>query len=82
MGVRASGLVWVKSSYSSEEGGECVEVAASWRKSSHSTGSGGECVETATCPHAVHVRDSKDTTLPGLTASPSAWTSFVGFVAW
>lgn len=23
-----SGLVWVKSSYSSEEGGECVEVAA------------------------------------------------------
>ncbi|MDX3864818.1 DUF397 domain-containing protein [Streptomyces europaeiscabiei] len=23
----ASGLVWVKSSYSSEEGGECVEVA-------------------------------------------------------
>lgn len=23
----ASGLVWIKSSYSSEEGGECVEVA-------------------------------------------------------
>jgi hypothetical protein len=23
----ASGLVWVRSSYSSEEGGECVEVA-------------------------------------------------------
>ncbi|MEU9647539.1 DUF397 domain-containing protein [Streptomyces sp. NPDC048110] len=25
----ASGLVWVRSSYSSEEGGECVEVAVS-----------------------------------------------------
>jgi hypothetical protein len=25
----ASGLVWSKSSYSSEEGGECVEVAIS-----------------------------------------------------
>lgn len=24
----ASGLLWVKSSYSSEEGGECVEVAS------------------------------------------------------
>ncbi|WP_416980399.1 DUF397 domain-containing protein [Streptomyces sp. T028] len=27
MKANVSGLVWVKSSYSSEEGGECVEVA-------------------------------------------------------
>ncbi len=27
VGTQGAGLVWVKSSYSSEEGGECVEVA-------------------------------------------------------
>ncbi|MFF5584461.1 DUF397 domain-containing protein [Streptomyces hygroscopicus] len=76
---RASELVWVKSSYSSEEGGECVEVAVEWRKSSHSTGNGGECVEVASCPHAVHVRDSKDITRPGLTVGTAAWTAFLNF---
>ncbi|MFI1153578.1 DUF397 domain-containing protein [Streptomyces sp. NPDC020817] len=79
---QASGLVWVKSSYSSEEGGECVEVAAPWRKSSGTTRPGGESVETVVCSCVVHVRDSKDTTLPGMTISLSAWTSFVGFVTW
>ena len=34
---------WRKSSYSAENGGECVEVA-SWRKSSYSGGNGTECV--------------------------------------
>jgi hypothetical protein len=39
---------WRKSSYSSDTGGECVEVAAAqWRKSSHSGSSGGDCVEVA-----------------------------------
>ena len=37
---------WRKSTYSTGNGGECVEVA-SWRKSTYSTGSGGECVEVA-----------------------------------
>ncbi|WP_435608445.1 DUF397 domain-containing protein [Streptomyces sp. C10-9-1] len=27
VGTPGAGLVWIKSSYSSEEGGECVEVA-------------------------------------------------------
>ncbi|UCM89158.1 DUF397 domain-containing protein [Streptomyces marincola] len=68
---------WRKSSYSSGEGGECVEVG--WHKSSHSAGDGGDCVEVAACPHAVHVRDSKDTTRPSFTASTAAWSAFVDF---
>ncbi|MET9509355.1 DUF397 domain-containing protein [Streptomyces flavidovirens] len=72
-------LAWFKSSYSSGEGGQCVEVAMTWRKSSYSTGSGGECVEAAGCPSAVHVRDSKVTAGPMLTLGAQAWVTFVGF---
>jgi len=53
-----SGLVWFTSSYSSSEGGHCVEVAA--------------------CPHAVHVRDTKDRRGQRLTVAPTAWSAFVG----
>lgn len=74
-------LTWFKSSYSAGDGGDCVEVAMEWRKSSHSSGAGGECVEIAACPHAIHVRDSKDITRPGLAVGASAWTAFVGFAA-
>ncbi|MCO5999667.1 DUF397 domain-containing protein [Actinoallomurus rhizosphaericola] len=38
---------WRKSSRSSSQGGNCVEVAALWRKSSRSSGQGGACVEVA-----------------------------------
>ncbi|MFF4580662.1 DUF397 domain-containing protein [Streptomyces sp. NPDC001373] len=72
-------LAWFKSSYSTGSGGECVEVAMAWRKSSHSAGDGGQCLEVAACPHAIHVRDSKDTTRLGLMFAASAWTAFVGF---
>lgn len=68
-------LKWFKSSYSSEQG-ECVEIAVDWFKSSYS-GSEGECVEVATRPHAIHVRDSKDTTRPALTLAPTAWSAFI-----
>ncbi|MCF6521751.1 DUF397 domain-containing protein [Streptomyces sp. JJ36] len=54
-------LTWVKSSYSSNDGPDCVEVAAA--------------------PGAVHVRDSKDTTRPGLTVSPACWTAFTRHAA-
>jgi hypothetical protein len=77
----SSELAWFKSSYSSSEGGECVEVAVAWLKSSYSTGSGGNCVEVATHPHAVHVRDSKDTTRPALTVTPAAWAAFISGAA-
>ncbi|MFG2113728.1 DUF397 domain-containing protein [Streptomyces sp. NPDC048718] len=40
-------LAWFKSSYSSGDGDDCVEVALSWRKSSYSSGSDGDCVEVA-----------------------------------
>ncbi|AXK33132.1 DUF397 domain-containing protein [Streptomyces armeniacus] len=74
-----SDLVWFKSSYSGSEGGACIEVAYAWRKSSYSGSEGGDCVEVAACPEAVHVRDSKDVTRPGLTVSPAAWAAFTDF---
>ncbi|MFC9248998.1 DUF397 domain-containing protein [Streptomyces sp. NPDC057136] len=74
-------LHWFKSSYSGNQGGDCVEVALTWSKSSYSGNEGGDCVEVATCPHTVHVRDSKDLAVPALALSPAAWTSFVGFAA-
>ncbi|MFJ2744197.1 DUF397 domain-containing protein [Streptomyces sp. NPDC087440] len=69
-------LNWRKSSYSGDQGSECVEVAIEWIKSSYS-GSQGECVEVAACPTAIHVRDSKDVTRPALTTSPTAWAAFL-----
>lgn len=38
-------LKWFKSSYSSEDGGDCIEIAFDWRKSSYSGSDGGDCVE-------------------------------------
>lgn len=48
-----------------------------WFKSSYSGTNGGNCVEVATCPHTIHVRDSKDITVPALTLSPAAWSAFL-----
>ncbi|MFC5034836.1 DUF397 domain-containing protein [Streptomyces sp. So13.3] len=74
-------LTWFTSSYSSEEGGNCVEIAYAWRKSSHSSDEGGNCVEVAAHPAAVHVRDSKDPDGPALTFTPAAWADFAAFAA-
>ncbi|MFD9819447.1 DUF397 domain-containing protein [Streptomyces violascens] len=76
-----SKLAWFKSSYSSGEGGACVEVALTWRKSSYSSGEGGECVEIATCPSTIHIRDSKQTpgTAPTLAVPAATWEAFLGF---
>jgi hypothetical protein len=56
---------------------ECLEAAYTWRKSSRSGGEGGECVEIAACPHAIHLRDSKNPTGPHLTLSPTTWSAFL-----
>ncbi|MGW2301418.1 DUF397 domain-containing protein [Streptomyces sp. NPDC001809] len=73
-------LHWQKSSFSDSSGGNCVEVAVDWRKSSHSDDSGGNCVEVATCPHAVHLRDSKQHDGgPTFTVEPAAWSAFVAW---
>ncbi|MFI1052360.1 DUF397 domain-containing protein [Streptomyces griseoruber] len=48
-----------------------------WFKSSYSDGEGGECLEVATCPHTIHIRDSKNPTGPTLSLSPVAWAQFL-----
>ncbi|MFH8613292.1 DUF397 domain-containing protein [Streptomyces sp. NPDC018029] len=70
---------WRKSSYSTGEGGECLEVAYNWRKSSHSCGEGGQCVELSSCPHAIHIRDSKNPTGPTLSIAPITWSKFLPY---
>jgi hypothetical protein len=79
--MNADELTWFKSSYSSGGGGECLEVAYSWRKSSYSGGEGGECIEITTCPHTIHIRDSKNPSGPTLALSPAAWASFLALPA-
>ncbi|CAL2073777.1 MULTISPECIES: DUF397 domain-containing protein [Streptomyces] len=68
---------WFKSSYSSNDGGECVELSYSWRKSSYSGAEGGDCVEVAEHPTAIHIRDSKRPTAPHLTIHPTTWAAFI-----
>ncbi|MFE4589150.1 DUF397 domain-containing protein [Streptomyces laurentii] len=75
--MNSTELAWFKSSYSSGEGGNCIEIAFDWRKSSYSSGEGGECVEVAVHPTTVHVRDSKNPVGPQLAVTPAAWSAFV-----
>ncbi|WP_432022875.1 DUF397 domain-containing protein [Streptomyces parvus] len=77
----STALNWFKSSYSSDEGGQCLEVAYDWRKSSYSADEGGACVEIAAHPAAVHVRDSKDIGGPTFTVAPQAWSAFAAYAA-
>ncbi|MGW1668968.1 DUF397 domain-containing protein [Streptomyces sp. NPDC002324] len=61
-------------------GGGTSELA--WFKSSYSGGTdGNSCVEVAVAPGTVHVRDSKDTRLPGLALTSTAWADFVSYAA-
>lgn len=76
----STALEWFKSTYSGDEGGQCLEVAYTWRKSSYSNDSGGDCVEIAPCPHgprSIHIRDSKNPGGPSLTVSGEAWAVFL-----
>ncbi|MFJ7411519.1 DUF397 domain-containing protein [Streptomyces sp. NPDC098077] len=52
-----------------------------WIKSTYSGDDSGDCVEVATCPHTIHIRDSKNLTVPALAVSPTSWASFVEFAA-
>ncbi len=72
-----SQIEWRKASYSSINGGECVEVGV-WRKASYSSINGGQCVEVGdfTAEHVVAVRDSKDPDGPKLIFGRTAWKSF------
>ncbi|MBI0297299.1 DUF397 domain-containing protein [Streptomyces sp. PRKS01-29] len=72
-------LKWTKSSYSSNEGPQCVEVA--WKKSSYSPSNSNDCVEVAAAPSTIHIRDSKNPNGPQLTVTPTAWTAFVTYAS-
>lgn len=68
--------VWRKSSFSSTAS-NCVEVAfVDWRKSSFSTDA-SNCVEVAFAPHAVALRDSKNTAGPTLAVPTPTWRVFL-----
>jgi hypothetical protein len=80
--MESNAIRWRKSSYSSDQGGDCVECAPigalAWRKSLYSGDQGGECVEVAEAPCAtVAVRDSKNPTGPVLTLAPATFTAFL-----
>ncbi|GLX36487.1 toxin [Streptomyces roseochromogenus] len=73
---------WRKSSYSSTNGGECIECAplghVTWVKASRSGNTGGDCVEVSSQPCRVAVRDSKDPGGPMFTVGRDAFAAFVG----
>ncbi|PWI17341.1 DUF397 domain-containing protein [Streptomyces sp. Act143] len=77
--MSAEALQWFKSTYSGDEGGQCLEVAYEWRKSSYSGSEGGACLEVAATPHTIHIRDSKNPaeTSPTLKLAPAAWAAFI-----
>ena len=75
---------WRKSSYSSDQGGECIECAPlgplTWHKSTHSGDQGGNCIEVAELPGAtVAIRDSKTPAGPTLSVRPDAFRRFVSW---
>ncbi|MGW4201735.1 DUF397 domain-containing protein [Streptomyces sp. NPDC004726] len=81
---RLSHARWYKSSYSNDQGGQCVEVArltdARWFTSSYSNDHGGQCVEAAKLPNAIAVRDSKNPEGPAFIFEGGAWMGFVSSV--
>ncbi|MFE9902168.1 DUF397 domain-containing protein [Streptomyces achromogenes] len=78
---------WRRSSYSSDQGGNCVECAPlgdlTWQKSSYSSDQGGQCLEVAETPCAttVAIRDSKNPAGPVLNVGPAAFGSFVSWAS-
>ncbi|MGX1885547.1 DUF397 domain-containing protein [Streptomyces sp. NPDC055287] len=54
-----------------------MSTELNWFKSSYSGDQGGACVEIASTPTHIHIRDSKDTTRPALSLSPTTWSAFV-----
>ncbi|MCP9945109.1 DUF397 domain-containing protein [Streptomyces somaliensis] len=72
-------LEWIKSSYSTADGPDCVEVA--WIKSTYSTPDGPDCVEVATVPDRILVRDSKNPAGPRLALAPATWAAFLPYAS-
>jgi len=76
--MQAVGVQWRKSTYSSGNGGQCVEIGnAPWRKSTYSGNGGMSCVEAAHAPGTVLIRDTKNNGGgPVLRVTPSDWRRF------
>ncbi|MFF4242784.1 DUF397 domain-containing protein [Actinomadura geliboluensis] len=89
-------IAWRKSSFSTGNGGNCIEVGV-WRKSSHSgeqdncvelgawrksshSTQQGNCVEVASERAVVLARDSKDPDGPVLGFGVDAWAAFLDTV--
>jgi Domain of unknown function (DUF397) len=69
---------WRKSSYSGNNGGDCVEVAT-WRKTSYSGNNGGACVEAGVAERGrVLVRDTANRDGAVLDVPADAWERFTG----
>lgn len=67
---------WRKSTYSGNNGGECVEVAT-WRKASHSANNGTNCVEAGVADRGrVLVRDTANRDGAVLDFPADAWERF------
>ncbi|MEV6741835.1 DUF397 domain-containing protein [Streptomyces sp. NPDC051104] len=63
----STALEWFKSTYSGDEGGECLEVAFPTPQSNDNA--------------AVHIRDSKNPTGPTLRVTPATWVAFATYAA-
>ncbi|HEX4833994.1 MAG TPA: DUF397 domain-containing protein [Trebonia sp.] len=63
-------MTWRKSSYSSVNGGNCVEVGI-WRKSTYSTSNGGDCVEIGTWRKSSHSGSNDQNCLEAATLGPA-----------
>ncbi|GAA0436352.1 DUF397 domain-containing protein [Streptomyces luteireticuli] len=88
--IRANQLriTWRRSSHSSTNGGNCVEIGdlirTDWRKSSHSGPNGGQCLEwapTQAPTGTIPIRDSKHPTGPALLIPTPAWQAFLRTLA-
>ncbi|WP_367123530.1 DUF397 domain-containing protein [Streptomyces phytohabitans] len=54
-----------------------TDTVLEWTKSTHSDFEDAACVEIAAVPGSILVRDSKHTTGPRLTFTPTAWDTFL-----
>ena len=70
--------LWRKSSYSTNDGSNCVEVAT-WRKASYSGNDNTECVEAGvTARGHILVRDTTNRNGAVLDIPADAWDRFTG----
>lgn len=73
---RMTSTPWRKSSYSGNNGTNCVEVAT-WRKASYSANNGTNCVEAGATPHGhVLIRDTTNRDGTVLDIPAEAWSRF------